>query len=73
MAALFLQPSDIKTLTGCAHKDKQIAQLRKMGLPFFVNAGGRPVVTAAVVEGAKQPSTPQAWQPAVLQGGRKSA
>lgn len=70
---LFLTSEELRALTGYAIKARQIAQLRTMGIAFRVNGCGKPVVTRATVEGgalAQQPVAPQAWQPAVLQGGR---
>lgn len=70
---LFLTSDELRDLTGFALKARQIAQLRSMGIQFRVNGCGKPVVTRAAVEGgaiAQQPIAPQAWQPAVLQGGR---
>jgi hypothetical protein len=44
-------------------KSKQIEALRRMGLPFHVNAVGKPVVTAAAIEGRKQAEPPKpTWQ-----------
>lgn len=73
MTPLFLTAEELHELTGFVLKDKQIKQLRTMGIAFRVNGCGKPVVTRAAVEGgalAQQPVAPQAWQPAVLQGGR---
>ncbi|WP_374626564.1 DUF4224 domain-containing protein [Pandoraea sp.] len=42
-----------------------------MGVPFFLNAGGRPIVTRVAVEGrggAVELSKPK-WVPRVLEGG----
>jgi biotin operon repressor len=70
MADHFLSPEDLQTLTGYTVKAKQIDQLRKQGIPFFVNGCGRAVVAWAAVEGKKQePAAPRGWKPAVLQGG----
>jgi len=62
--SIFLEPSDIAELTGYRLKSAQVEQLRVMGIPFFVNAAGRPVVTRAAVEGRKdaQDVKPK-WQP----------
>lgn len=69
--ALFLTADQLRTLTGCAHKAKQVAQLRRMGIPFWVNARGAPVVACSAVQGAT--SAPAAaekpargWTPRVL-------
>lgn len=72
--SLFLTPTEVRELTGFALKSKQIEQLRRMGIAFFINGSGRPVVTVAVVEGRKQESQIlPTWHPAVLQGSRKEA
>jgi hypothetical protein len=51
MSPLFLNRDEIATLTGRKNKGNQIRALRKMGIPFFVNACGQPVVTRVAVEG----------------------
>lgn len=50
--------------------DLQARQLRTMGIPFFVNARGRPIIARAFFTGAKveAPSRPK-WQPSVLTRG----
>lgn len=57
MSDTFLSKEDVATLTGAKIKTKQIAQLRKMGLPFWVNALGAPVVPRSAIDGrpAKTP------------------
>lgn len=57
----FLSMDDICALTGRKMKAKQIEALRKMGLPFWVNAIGRPVVTVAAVEGRKEAPREKTW------------
>lgn len=59
----FLDDGEIKTLTGKSQKSKQVEQLRKMGVPFHVNAAGRPVVARVNVEGGRQQVVKQAWRP----------
>lgn len=59
----FLEAKDIVTLTGRSTKSKQIEALRKMGLPFWVNAIGKPVVSLAAVEGRKEPPRKATWEP----------
>ena len=49
----FLNPDEVRELTGFAIKARQIEQLRRMGIAFFVNGCGRPVVTVAAVEDRK--------------------
>lgn len=61
---MFLTADDLVELTGRKVKSKQIEALRRMGLPFHVNAVGKPVVAAAVIEGRKQmaPAPDKAWE-----------
>ncbi|MGH8652036.1 MAG: DUF4224 domain-containing protein [Gammaproteobacteria bacterium] len=54
--SIFLSAEEIATLTGKRRKSCQIAWLRNSGVPFYVNASGRPVVTRAAVEGQKKDS-----------------
>jgi hypothetical protein len=70
----FLSANEIAALTGIkggrGGRPKhalQIDQLRKMGLPFWVNAAGKPVVARAAIEGRPAVSKPlEPWQPAVI-------
>lgn len=60
----FLHADEVKTLTGKSWKSKQIEALRKMGIVFFVNALGYPIVTKSAVEGKKEEaSTTKQWSP----------
>lgn len=60
---VFLTPDDLAELTGRRMKSKQIEVLRRMGLPFHVNASGKPVVATAAVEGRKAPApTAKLWE-----------
>lgn len=52
--AMFLTADELAELTGRKIKSKQIEALRRMGLPFHVNAAGKPVVSVAAIEGQKQ-------------------
>lgn len=63
--SMFLNADDLVEYTGRAQKSKQIEALRRMAVPFTVNALGRPVVARAVVEGRQQIPKPPApkWQP----------
>lgn len=63
---MFLTAEELHELTGYAQRARQIAQLRKMGVPFFVNAAGRPVVVRAALSGgdvteAQYPK--KTWEP----------
>ncbi len=64
---LFLTSDELRQLTGFALKARQIEQLRRMGIAFFVNGCGRPVVTVAAIKGTKKQEAQRVvWQPAVL-------
>lgn len=70
-ADLFLDDEALRKLTGCAQKAKQVAQLRKMGIPFWVNARGQAVVACSAVQGATpapaaDPKPAKGWTPRVL-------
>lgn len=72
--SLFITQDEVRELTGFSVKQKQIEQLKRMGIPFFVNGCGRPIVTVSAVEGRKQEAPAlQGWQPAILTGTRKAA
>lgn len=66
MSAAFLGNDEITVLTGRKIKSKQIEALRKMGIPYFVNATGHPVVTRTAIEGKKDEPQPKKWTPNVL-------
>lgn len=66
---MFLDAAALRRLTGYAHAPKQIEQLRAMGVPFWINGRGQPVVACSALDGS--PKAPAAasstgWQPAVL-------
>lgn len=50
MSAAFLDDSDIERLTGYVRPSKQIEWLTVKGVPFTVNARGRPVVRRDMAE-----------------------
>lgn len=67
MSDTFLDNEDVAKLTGIKRdKRKQCAHLRSIGIRFYQNAKGEPVVPRAVVEGlsveTKQDTT---WSPAL--------
>lgn len=47
---MFLSKDEVRTLTGRIHREKQITQLRKMGVPFYLNAAGNPIVARAAIQ-----------------------
>lgn len=75
MSDLFLTHADVDELTGIRGGKKgqpkfvrQVDQLRRMGIPFHVNAAGRPIVARVAIEGGPktQAKEPNGWTPAVL-------
>lgn len=75
MEPLFLSDDQLRELTGRKVRRCQIESLRQMGIPFRVNAAGRPVVCRSAVEGGKSAvtsPTDSGWTPRVLQHGQKT-
>lgn len=63
----FLTPEEITELTGRRAHRLQIETLRAQGVPFFLNAAGKPVVPRHAIEG-KPPAAAakpvrKAWTP----------
>lgn len=48
---MFLTPDEVSQLTGRGQKSLQIEALAQMGIPYYVNASGRPVVPSAAITG----------------------
>lgn len=68
---LFLDAAELRTLTGCREKTAQMAALRSQGVPFYVNASGRPVVVRSIVEGrAEVDVRPATWTPRAVSNNR---
>lgn len=70
----FLNASELADLTGVrigkegkTREQRQVAELKRMKIPHYINARGCPVVARAVVEGGAQQSAPQhrGWEPAL--------
>ena len=60
----FLDDEALVKLTGRRRKSLQIDQLRRMGIAFYVNAHGDPVVARAYIEGKKQTVREESgWKP----------
>ena len=76
MSALFLDGDELADLTGIragksgkTREERQIATLRQMRIPHYINAIGRPVVARAVIEGAShQPAPVLSWEPRLAHG-----
>ena len=64
--SMFLSADELVVLTGRTVKSKQVETLRRMGLPFFVNACGRAVVARSSIEGRKDARTASGWNPSVI-------
>lgn len=65
--SIFLDPDDVAILTGKKTKSGQVDALRVMGIAFFVNPSGRPVVPKASIEGRETSNKPKsAWEPSIL-------
>jgi hypothetical protein len=63
---MFLTDAELRDLTGYAQRSKQVAQLRRQGIPFYLNAAGRPIIARAIIEGGKESSAEpeKTWEPA---------
>jgi Domain of unknown function (DUF4224) len=65
--SLFLDPQDIVILTGRKTKTSQVDALRTMGILFYINACGRPVVPKSAIDGSGTiTQLDEQWIPAVL-------
>lgn len=63
----FLSADELVALTGRKRKGHQIEALRQQGIPFYVNAVGRPVVVRTVLTGAAPAAQDRPeWRPRVL-------
>lgn len=54
MSDMFLTKDEVAVLTGRKIKSKQVEQLRRMTIPFWVNAFGVPVVPRSAIEGRRE-------------------
>jgi hypothetical protein len=50
MSDKFLTKDEVAALTGHRIKSRQIEELRRMGLPFWVNARHAPIVARVAIE-----------------------
>ena len=69
-AALFLNPDELVLLTGFRRKGRQVEQLRHMGLAFYINGCGRPVVARTSIEERAKGASPCVWTPSVVKVSR---
>jgi hypothetical protein len=65
MTSTFLTKEEVATLTGRSRKAMQIAQLRTMSLPFWINALGHPIIPRSAIDGrpSAAPPTPKPVKP----------
>ena len=63
---MFLSQQELRVLTGRKIKRLQCEQLRRLGIPFFVYASGRPVVTCSAIVGRTAPVQNLSWKPGIL-------
>ena len=67
MPPLFLSDNELEQLTARKRKGCQIGMLKSMGVPFRINAAGRPVVCRSAVEGtAAAHNPPDQWTSNVI-------
>lgn len=67
---MFLNPDELALLTGFHRKGRQVEQLRRMGIAFYVNGCGRPVVARGAIEGSATRTSPRTWAPSVVKDAR---
>lgn len=63
---MFMTSDELAELTGYRQPSKQVAMLRRQGVPFHVNAAGHPKVARAIIERSSSNEThkPQKnWTP----------
>lgn len=72
--SIFLDDDDVAQLTGRKIKSSQIEVLRKMGILFYINAAGRPVVPKSAIQGMNQTitETSTTWVSNALRHGQKT-
>lgn len=59
MSDMFLKKEEVAELTGRVVRAKQIETLRKMALPFWINARGDPIVPRSAIEGRREQPKPE--------------
>jgi hypothetical protein len=65
-SATFLNPDEVALLTGFRRKGRQVEQLRRMGIAFYINGCGRPVVARTSIEERTERAPPSGWTPSVV-------
>jgi hypothetical protein len=73
MSDTFLTKEEVAELTGLKTKRRQVEQLRKMGLPFWLNAAEAPIVLRSAIEGKatmRPPAPKPQWVPPGLRAAK---
>mgnify|MGYP002139275767 CR=1 FL=1 len=70
--SIFLDLSDVAELTGRKTKSGQVAQLRSMGLLFYINTRGYPVVPKSAIDKSHPDVNVATWTPNVINHGQKA-
>jgi hypothetical protein len=65
-STMFLNPDELALLTGFHRKGRQVDQLRRMGIAFYFNGCGRPIVARAAIEGSAAGTSPRTWAPSLV-------
>ena len=67
---ILLTPDEIADLTdvrtgrhGKTREERQLNALKRMKIPFFVSAIGRPKVSRSVIEGGRETPKQETWEP----------
>lgn len=75
MPDLFLTDDQLNQLTGIyrgrnnkRREELQAEHLRKIGVPFYPNARGKPIVAREALLGNKKTKSKPAWEPKPLRG-----
>lgn len=59
----FLDPADVKRLTGYVMASKQLEWCKRHGIPAWLSAAGEVNVPLAAIEGRKTAANEPAWKP----------
>ncbi len=62
----FLHTHDVVKLTGFSTKRRQIEQLQRMGVMFYVNGLGEPAVPRSILDPALRVEVVASWSPGAL-------
>ena len=59
----FLEPDDVRRLTGYEMASFQLKFCRNNGIPAWLNAKGEVIIARAAIEGRKTAANEPAWRP----------